>query len=542
MKRLFPLSFFIITLLHFSNVSFSQNDSPFSLVYNHLHYLQAENYDLEKASKSFQNQNKIFPIQLKKILDAKGIYVDVNLIPKENNYYDSTSKKHVYILDENEPRIYLEKVDSNWYYSKTTEELLPRMMKETFPIGTKFIDKLHGPFWNYKILGLTTSKWLGITLLLFACALTFFAINYSTLFVINKFLKDRFENFESIKKHTSGITRLIGLIASVQLFKYFEPYFGFSVKTNHNLLVFIRISTIVFFILLLVKISRLIFKYLANLATKTENTMDDQLIPVLQKIVILIIWSLGILYILESLDINITALLAGISIGGLAIALAAQDTVKNFFGSIMIFLDKPFQVGDWVNFDEGDGTVEEVGLRSTRIRTFANSVVYVPNGKLADKVINNMGLRKYRRFKTDIGITYDTDPNAMDAFIEGIRAIIMTHPTTRKDYYEVHLNSFGASSINILLYCFFEAPDWTAELRGRHDIMFGIMLLAKDLGVEFAFPTQTLHVESMPAKMTEPKFKPQDHNLNASLEKINNYFKETQAEARKDKFRPLGGE
>lgn len=518
------------------------NESPYSVVYNHLYYLQPESYKPEKSKKSFLEPKKSAATQLKKILDAKGMYIDVNLLPKENNYRDTASNKFIYVLDKNEPRIYLEKTGNKWHYSKTTVEALPVLMKETFPIGTNFVDSLQGPFWEYNILGISVFKWLGVLVLLIACFLLYALINSICHFFLDKFLKHRFKNFDSVKENSSNITRLLGLICAVQLFRIFEPYFGFKASTNHNLLLITTILTSVFVILLLVKVSRLIFTHLASLATKTENTMDDQLIPVAQKIVILVIWTLGLLYILESLDINITALLAGISIGGLAIALAAQDTVKNFFGSIMIFLDKPFQIGDWVNFDEGDGTVEEVGLRSTRIRTFANSVVYIPNGKLADKVINNMGLRKYRRFKTDIGITYDTDPRAIDAFIEGIRAVIMTHPTTRKDYFEVHLNSFGTSSINILLYCFFEAPDWTAELRGRHDIMFGIMILAKDLGVEFAFPTQTVHLESMPAQKTEPKFKPKEHNLNKSMKKINDYFKETESEARKDKFRPLGGE
>ena len=540
MKKLISLFILLFTFVNQGWATTNANESPYSVVYNHLYYLQQEHYDLDKSKKSFQSDNQKEAIQLKKLLDAKGIYVDINLLPKESNFIDSVSKKSILILNKREPRIYVEKTENGWFYSKTTVSLLPQMMKETFPIGTKYIDKFHGPAWNYKLLGLALSKWFSLILLLFICVLSYLIIHKLSLRVFKKFLSGKFQNYESIEKNASNITRLVGLILSAQLFKYFEPYFGFSAQTNNALLVIIRIASIVFLTLLLVKISKLVFRYFANLATKTENTMDDQLVPVAQKIASLIIWAIGILYVLESLQVNITALLAGISIGGLAIALAAQDTVKNFFGSIMIFLDKPFQIGDWVNFDSVDGTVEEVGLRSTRIRTFANSVVYVPNGMLADKVVNNMGLRKYRRFKTDIGITYDTDPQAIDAFVEGIRGIIMTHPTTRKDYFEVHLNSFGASSINILLYCFFEAPDWTAELRGRHDVMFGIMMLAKDLGVEFAFPTQTLHIESTPDTSVE-KNRP-EYNLDNSLSKINQYFKETKAGARQDKFRPLGGE
>ena len=143
-------------------------------------------------------------------------------------------------------------------------------------------------------------------------------------------------------------------------------------------------------------------------ATQTQNTMDDQLVPIIRKSLRVFVITFGTLAILQSLNLSIFPLLTGLSIGGLAFALAAQDTIKNFFGSVMIFLDKPFQIGHWITTDGIDGTVEEVGLRSTRIRTFSNSLVTVPNGKLADATINNHGLRVYRRFYTTLSINYDT--------------------------------------------------------------------------------------------------------------------------------------
>src|SRR5690606_10321823 len=138
------------------------------------------------------------------------------------------------------------------------------------------------------------------------------------------------------------------------------------------------ILSIFFIIFIIDQLIRILFFNLRKATEKTANTLDDQLLPVLKRIVSMVVWAIGLFYVLDYLDVNVTALLAGISIGGLAIALAAQDTVKNFFGSIMIFLDKPFQIGDWVQFGDVDGVIEEVGVRSTRIRTFANSITYVP--------------------------------------------------------------------------------------------------------------------------------------------------------------------
>ena len=210
----------------------------------------------------------------------------------------------------------------------------------------------------------------------------------------------------------------------------------------------------------------------------------------------------------------------------------------------MIFLDRPFQIGDWIHFDEVDGVVEEVGIRSTRIRTFANSLVYVPNAHLANVTVDNMGLRQFRRYKTEIGITYDTPPEIIDLFVEGIKEIILMHPTTRKDYFEVSLNSFGSNSLNILMYMFFEATNWSDELKGRHEVMFAIIKLANQCGVRFAFPTQTIHIEDFPGQksLTPEAVTSVDYQnkAKASLKEIKQYFKEL--DPNQKNIKPLGGE
>ena len=143
-----------------------------------------------------------------------------------------------------------------------------------------------------------------------------------------------------------------------------------------------------------------------------------------------------------------------------------------------------------------EGTVEEVGFRSTRVRTFYNSVITVPNSKIAASGIDNMGLRRYRRIKQVLGVTYSTTSEQMDAFVEGIRAIIVANQYMRKDFYEIHFNGFGDFSLNVLVYCFLEVSSWSEELREKHNFFLEILRLAEELGVEFAFPTQTVHVDS----------------------------------------------
>jgi MscS family membrane protein len=262
-----------------------------------------------------------------------------------------------------------------------------------------------------------------------------------------------------------------------------------------------------FGIIVFYKMADILALYLQKLAGKTESTLDDQLVPLFRKTLKTFIVIVGGLFVLENLDIPILPLLTGLSIGGLAFALAAQDTIKNFFGSLMIFIDKPFQIGDWITAGSIDGSVEEVGFRSTRVRTFRNSVVYVPNGQLADSTIDNHGLRKYRRFYTQIALTYDTPAELIEIFVDGLKEVVKNHSKTRKDYYEVHFNDMADSSLKIMFYIFFEVPTWSEELRARHEVLIEVVKLAEKLGVNFAFPTQTLHIENMPGEQSlSPKY------------------------------------
>jgi len=244
----------------------------------------------------------------------------------------------------------------------------------------------------------------------------------------------------------------------------------------------------------------IVMDVLARRASETESKLDDSLVPLFRTSVRLFVTFVGILFVLQNLDINVSSLIAGLGLGGLAIALAAQDTVRNLLGGVTIFADKPFEVGDWVVVDGVEGTVEAVGFRSTRVRTFYNSLISVPNGNLMDSGIDNMGKRRWRRYKTTLGVAYHTKPDQLQAFVEGIRAIIQANPGMRQDYYIVEFHGFGPTSLDILVYCFIDAEDWNQELRTRHVLNLDIMRLAESLQVEFAFPTQTLHIARMPGQ------------------------------------------
>jgi len=231
-------------------------------------------------------------------------------------------------------------------------------------------------------------------------------------------------------------------------------------------------------------------------AERTDTRFDDLLVPLIRKSLKVITVAFGVVFIADNLQVNITSLIAGLGIGGLALAISAQDLLKNMFGSLAVLMDRPFQVGDWVKIGEHEGNVIEVGFRTTRIRTFYNSVLTLPNSRLLDSAVDNMGARDFRRWKTTLGVEYCTAPEQIEAFCEGVRVLIRRHPNTRKDYFQVYAYEFGGSAIEILLNVFFEAPDWPTELSDRHRLLLDIFRLAATLGVSIAFPSQTVYLRN----------------------------------------------
>lgn len=248
----------------------------------------------------------------------------------------------------------------------------------------------------------------------------------------------------------------------------------------------------------------LLNSYLRKAAAGTESTLDDQLVPLVTRTIKIFVLTLGTLSAIQNLGVNVLSLLAGLGLGGLAFALAARDTVANFFGSLMIFFDRPFQIGDWIKVGDTEGSVEEIGFRSTRIRTFYDSLLSVPNSEIATATIDNMGRRRHRRVKTTLSLVYSTPPEKIAEFVDGIKAILRAHPAVNKEKYHVVFHDYGASGLDILVYFFLSTSDWGAELLERQNVLLRIMQLAKQQGVEFAFPTRTLHIESWPEPPPSP--------------------------------------
>ena len=231
-------------------------------------------------------------------------------------------------------------------------------------------------------------------------------------------------------------------------------------------------------------------------ASETENKMDDQLIPFIVEIGKIATYIITLLIIMSNIfSVNITALATGLGIGGIALAMASKESLENLLGSFTIFFDRPFTVGDVVTVGSITGAVEKVGFRSTRIRTFDKSLVTVPNKKMIDAELDNLGERPIRRVKFNIGLTYETESKQIKNIVKDIQKMIDAHPKTNQDG-KVRFQEFGDSSLNLLILYYVNSPRWDNLIDVREDINYEIMEIVKKHGSDFAFPSTTVYVNN----------------------------------------------
>jgi MscS family membrane protein len=253
------------------------------------------------------------------------------------------------------------------------------------------------------------------------------------------------------------------------------------------------IIALFWFILLLIGILDV---YLKRWAAATESTIDDMLVPIVGKTLrLFIIIIAGIIIIQNLTGLKIGPLLASLGIGGLAVALAAKDSIANFFGTLTILFDKPFQVGQRITIDKYDGTVENVGFRSTQIRTLTGHLVTIPNEKLVNSSVENIGERPHIRWLTNIGITYDTPPDKVAKAVQIIREILENHEGMQEDFPpRVFFNGFNDWSLNIMVVVWYHPPNYWDYQAWQQKTCLEIMRRFEAENVDFAFPSRTIYM------------------------------------------------
>ncbi|MDR0394534.1 MAG: mechanosensitive ion channel family protein [Tannerella sp.] len=238
-----------------------------------------------------------------------------------------------------------------------------------------------------------------------------------------------------------------------------------------------------------------------NLANKSPNKsregrfgIDAKLLPLIKRAVLIVVWLIGVVTALHNVGITVTTLMGTLGIGGIAFALAAQDTIKNMFGGVTIFTDKTFSIGDVISFNSTEGTVVDIGLRSTRIRTYDKRLVTIPNYKLMDAVVTNISSEPGRRIVMDVGLTYDTTPEKMRKAMGLLKDMPNRVPDVRNKDLIVAFTEFADSALIIRFIYFIRKDADIFETRTK--VNFEILNSFTQEGLNFAFPSQSIYIEN----------------------------------------------
>jgi MscS family membrane protein len=522
---LFFLSFFCVHILAAKEQSYLDLNlsTPRAAIITHLGSLQPDNYQVKIAAKVFSQKGRTeeeaisLAIKLRDILEEKAVHIDLQTIPDDTNYIDPKYKFHRYQLTPALPKVYLVKVYGRWIYSEATVRFIDAFQqRHNFLDKEGVIKKLPNFFLQKTILKLYVWQILAII----------FSIGF--LILIYRFIAHvckQLLKLLALRVDYEEIIRLaepLSLILLTLLFRLMVWYLSLPLPVHKTLVEYTKSLLCVFTISLFYKLVDVGGSYIYRKTVEKTWNFNLVLLPMLRVSLKVVVLLLGGLATLQTLHFDIKGLLTGVGIGGLGFALASQDTIKNLFGSLVILIDKPFDVGDMILSGDIEGRVEEIGFRSTRIYTKQSSTIYVPNGKLADAYIDNYGTKQYRGFSTLLVISYNTPLAVIETFIEGLRKLAEHHPATREGRQTVYVHSLKESRLEIQFDVKFNLTDGNKEKEVKHELLLGIIKLAETLHLPFAFPTQTIHMESFPEK--QPNKPPYLTDPEALKERLQEFF------------------
>lgn len=332
--------------------------------------------------------------------------------------------------------------------------------------------------------------------------------------------------FEAVRPPIGAVLQVLNVYAALAILNLPSHPTNYDAIINKALVV----ALIVIGAWALIRSVTLATHFLTKLTAKTKSPLDDRLVPFVDRVMRVAIVIIACLMVLQESGVQIAGILAGLGIGGLAVALAAKDTLANVFGTITIVADYPFDIGDWIKTKDVEGTVEDIGFRSTKVRTFGNSLVMVPNAKLAGSAIENFSRMFKRRITFRIGVTYETTPDQMREALARVRDVLRNHDDIRQDFWLVYFTDFADSAMEIMVYCFSKTTVWAEFLAVRESLNLQLMQTLEEIGVEFAFPSRALymrendseqrdrHTERCAAMLTERQRAAENENAGESLD------------------------
>ncbi len=396
-------------------------------------------------------------------------------------------------------------IDGAWRFSSETVSSIGLLSLSLahLPVVTGVVEYSN---WRTKIKGLlpvwtsehflifTKAQWIGFIFIFILAILSMSLVRLLSTLYIHDLVKKESLNFKE-KDHFKS-TLPFGLLSfslvcmgGIQLIEIDLTSYEFLLRVFYILIAISSVWSAL-------KIVDLISMHFTKIAKDTSNKFDDVLVPMLSKTSKVLVISFGAILVAHSLTFDIGSILAGLGIGGVAVALAAKDTISNLFGSVTVIIDRPFLIGDYVLLDKGlEGTVEEVGFRSTRIRTPHQSVVSLPNNVLANMAIDNYGMRESRRFRIQLQVEVDTPVIKLEEFCERLRYLCQIHQVIDPTNAQVYIFDMTDKAINILLNVYFITTNGTVELTERHKLILEILKTAKELDVRFINSSQSFVIE-----------------------------------------------
>jgi len=298
--------------------------------------------------------------------------------------------------------------------------------------------------------------------------------------------------FPALEGPTKGLIFVVGTLMAFKVLKL-APQVDSSVGIAYK----IAFPAVIFWGI--IRALDAIVEHLGEVA-KAKGMGMAAFMPLIKKTVIGVFIILATLTIIQSFGYDVKTFVAGLGIGGLAFALAAQDTIANLFGSFVVAIDQPFKVGEFVRIGAHEGTVEDIGMRSTKLRTPARTLIAIPNRTVANEAITNITRMPQRRVDQIIGLTYDTTEEKMLGIVQDIRGILTSDPEVHQQTVVVNFVNYNASSMDIQMLYFTSNPDWAKHMETRERINLRIMRAVKERGLSMAFPTQTLLLDGPVAK------------------------------------------
>lgn len=293
----------------------------------------------------------------------------------------------------------------------------------------------------------------------------------------------------------TSLRRPLRLIVASLLLGWVVPYLLITTQAERFMTKLARVGVFLGIFWAVWKFVDVLVKVIRESSWLRQHPSARGIIPLGYRLAEIAVLAIALIMALQELGYPVTSLVAGLGIGGLAVALAAQKTVEHLFGGVMMSLDQPMRLGDLVMIDGRQGWVEHIGLRSTTIRTLDRSLLTIPNGKLAEMVIESLAARDHLRLHIVLGVTYDFTADKLDRLRGALSEYLQKHPLLWPGQpFRCHFGAFGNSSLDIEIMAWFQESDWDRFLELRHAVMLDLMRILEAHGAQIAFPTRTVHV------------------------------------------------